>query len=318
MVEQLTPLELYHHLQKNIDIKWLAGKSHATRSIKNSLRLKQQSTLVGHLNLIHPNRIQVIGKKELHYLEKLKQQSEDSLNKIFARGTAAIVFSNGIHVPEKIIQLADKLATPLFQTDLNSGDFIDSLHFYLADLLSEKTTLHGVFMEVMGSGVLITGESSVGKSELALELITRGHRLIADDAPIFTQIGPNLLNGSCPEVLKDFMEVRGLGVLDIRAMYGENAIKPSKLLQLIIHLERMTAEDQKQLDRLYGSRSIKDILGVQVSEIKLPVASGRNLAVMVEAAVRNHILIESGHNASDEFIQRQQQQMQLNNKKDIE
>ena len=312
MLEKLTPLDLYHYLQKNIDLKWLAGKAYSTRVIKKSLHLNQQSTLVGHLNLIHPNRIQVIGKREWQYLNKLSQQSNRSLSEIFSRRTAGIVFSNGQTVPEEIIKLADEKMTPLFQTDLNSGDFIDSMRFYLSDFLAEKITLHGVFMEVMGSGVLITGESSIGKSELALELITRGHRLIADDAPIFTRIGPNLLDGSCPDVLKNFMEVRGLGVLDIRAMYGDNAIKPNKYLRLVIHLERMTLEEQHQLDRLYGSRSIKTILEVPISEIKLPVASGRNLAVMVEAAVRNHILIENGHNASDEFIQRQQQHMNTN------
>ncbi len=314
MVEQLTPLDLFHYLQKNIDIKWLAGRVHATRPIKRSLHLNRQSTLVGHLNLIHPNRIQVIGKKEWHYLNKLRNQSNRSLSEIFSRRTAGIVFSNGQTIPDEIIQLANEKMTPLLQTDLDSGDFIESTRFYLSDLLAEKITLHGVFMEVMGSGVLITGESSVGKSELALELITRGHRLIADDAPLFTRIGPNLLDGSCPEVLKNFMEVRGLGVLDIRAMYGENAIKPNKYLRLIIHLERMTPESQQQLDRLYGSRAIKTILEVPVTEIKLPVASGRNLAVMVEAAVRNHILLESGHNASDEFIRRQQQHMNAKTK----
>jgi len=306
MSEEITPLDLFHHLQKNIDLKWLAGTVHATRPIKIALHLNQQSTMVGHLNLIHPNRIQVVGNTEWAYLEK---QSKKIFNDVFSRHTAAVVFSDGQNVPEEITKIADENMVPLFQTDLSSGDFIDSIRFYLSDLLAEKITIHGVFMEVMGSGVLITGESSVGKSELALELITRGHRLIADDAPIFTRIGPSLLNGSCPEVLKNFMEVRGLGVLDIRAMYGENAIKPNKYLRLVIHLEPMTAQDQQQIDRLYGSRAIKTILGVPVTELKLPVASGRNLAVMVEAAVRNHILLENGHNASEEFIQRQQQHM---------
>ncbi len=305
MVQPLTPQDLFDQLQNNIDLNWVAGKSFARRPIKRSLHLNQQSTLVGHLNLIHPNRIQVIGIKEWQYLEKLRQTSSTAFSDIFSRRTAAIVFSNGQTVPEEIIELANARHTPLLQTSLSSGDMIDAVRFYLSDLLAEKTTLHGVFMEVMGTGVLITGESSIGKSELALELITRGHRLIADDAPLFTRIGPNLLDGRCPELLRDFMEVRGLGVLNIRAMYGENAIKPKKNLRLIIHLERMTQNDQQQLDRLYGSRSIKTILDVEVTEIKIPVASGRNLAVMVEAAVHNHILIENGHNASDEFIARQ-------------
>ncbi|VAW56658.1 HPr kinase/phosphorylase [hydrothermal vent metagenome] len=309
MVNPITLLSLFNYLQKNIDIKWLAGKHHASRPIKSTLHQNQQSILVGYLNLIHPNRIQVVGKKEWLYLKELTQQDNRSLSEIFSRRTVSIVFSDGQTIPDEIIHLADKKMIPLFQTDMKSSDFIDAIRFYLSDLLAEKITLHGVFMEVMGSGVLITGESSIGKSELALELITRGHRLIADDAPIFTRIGPDLLDGYCPEVLKNFMEVRGLGVLDIRAMYGENAIKPNKHLRLVIHLERMSPEAQQQLDRLYGSRSIKTILGVVISEIRLPVAPGRNLAVMVEAAVRNHILIENGHNASDEFIKRQRQQM---------
>ena len=309
MLQRLTPLDLFQHLQDNIDIKWIAGKGNAQRPLRSSLYLNQQSTLIGHLNLIHPNRIQVIGKKEWHYLKK-HNISNDKLNDIFTRRTAAVIFTNGQEIPKELICIADEKNTPLLQSDLDSGDLIDAVRFYISDLLSEKITLHGVFMEVMGSGVLITGESSIGKSELALELITRGHRLIADDAPVFSRIGPRLLDGSCPDVLKDFMEVRGLGVLNIRAMYGENAIKPNKHLRLVIHLERMTQESQQQLDRLYGSRSIKTILDVPVTEIKLPVASGRNLAVMVEAAVRNHILIESGHNASDEFIKRQQEHMQ--------
>ena len=309
MLHQLTPQDIYNHLQNNIDLKWVAGKAHAKRPIKKALHLNQQSTLVGHLNLINPNRIQVIGKKEWLYLNRLKQHSSSALNDIFSRRTAAIVFSNGQKAPDEIIQLANENHTPLLETDLSSGDLIDAVRFYLSDLLAEKITLHGVYMEVMGTGVLITGESSIGKSELALELITRGHRLIADDAPVFTRIGPNLLDGRCPELLKDFMEVRGLGVLNIRAMYGENAIKPKKNLRLVIHLERMTQDDQQQLDRLYGSRSIKTILGVHVTEMKIPVASGRNLAVMVEAAVRNHILMENGHNASEEFIERQRQHL---------
>ncbi len=312
MLQQLTPQDLFQHLQENIDLRWIAGKAHSNRPIKRSLHLNQQSTLIGHLNLIHPNRVQVIGKKEWLYLSR-HHLPKNALSDIFTRRTAAIIFTNGLAIPDELIQLADEKRTPLLQSDLDSGALIDAIRFYISDMLAEKVTLHGVFMEVMGTGVLITGESSIGKSELALELITRGHRLIADDATIFSRIGPNLLDGTCPDVLKDFMEVRGLGVLNIRAMYGENAIKPSKHLRLVIHLEQMTQESQQQLDRLYGSHSIKTILDVPITELKLPVASGRNLAVMVEAAVRNHILMENGHNASDEFIQRQQHYINQSN-----
>ncbi len=310
MLENLTPRKLYEHLCNHIDLHWIAGLQHADRTVRRQLRLNQKATLIGHLNLIHPNRIQVIGRTEWNYLEKLRKQSRlDTIVEIFTRKTAAIVISDGIEVPEYFIELANKRQTPLFTSKLSSGNLIDAVRFYLSNLLADKTTVHGVFMEVMGTGVLITGESSVGKSELALELITRGHRLVADDAPLFTRIGPNILNGSCPDMLRDFMEVRGLGVLNIRAMYGENAIKQNKYLRLIIHLQHMSADDQQQLDRLYGSRTVRTILEVDIPEVMLPVASGRNLAVMVEAAVRNHILMEHGHNASEEFINRQSQFM---------
>ncbi|MCW8956683.1 MAG: HPr(Ser) kinase/phosphatase [Gammaproteobacteria bacterium] len=308
MHNRLTPQDLFDHLRQHIDLHWLAGKQHAQRIIKRNLHLNYLATLIGHLNLIHPNRVQVIGKTEWNYLNNLQKCSrQDILKQIFNRRTTAIIVCDKIEVSENLIELADYNQTPLFSSQLNSYELIDNIRYYLSNLLAENTIIHGVFMEVMGTGVLLTGPSSVGKSELALELITRGHRLIADDAPIFTRVGPNILNGTCPEVLRDFMEVRGLGVLNIREMYGDNSIKKNKYLRLVIHLERMKAEDRQQLDRLYGCRSVRTILDIDIPEVMIPVASGRNLAVMVEAAVRNHILMENGHNASDEFIQRQSQ-----------
>ncbi len=308
MFKPLTPDIIYRHLKQHIDLQWLAGEQLAERPIHQKLRLSQQATLIGHLNLIHPNRIQVIGKIETAYLNRLDEQyRERTLAQIFERRLAALVVSDGIDVDPHLMALADQHKTPLFGSQLSSSELIDRVRFYLSTLLAESTTLHGVFMEVMGTGVLITGDSNVGKSELALELITRGHRLVADDAPVFSRVAPQLLSGACPDVLKDFMEVRGLGVLNIRAMYGENAIKENKFLRLVIHLESMSNKQQQQLDRLYGARSVQTILGVEIPQVMLPVASGRNLAVMVEAAVRNHLLMEQGHNASDEFVRRQQE-----------
>ena len=170
-----------------------------------------------------------------------------------------------------------------------------------------KTVIHGVFLDIHGLGVLLTGDSGVGKSELALELISRSHCLIADDAIEFSQQGPDEVLGTCPEALRDFLEVRGLGVLNIRAMYGDGVIQASKDLCLIVHLERMASEKIQQVDRLKGCYGHQRILGIEVPMVTLPVASGRNLAVLVEAAVRHHILLRKGYNASDEFIARHQQ-----------
>jgi HPr kinase/phosphorylase len=182
------------------------------------------------------------------------------------------------------------------------------MQHYLATYFAEIITLHGVFMEVMGTGVLITGESSIGKSELALELLTRGHRLIADDATEFARIAPDTLNGNCPEMLRDFLEVRGLGILNVRAMFGDSAIKQNRNLRLIIVLQDL--EEATEIDRLHGSRQMRSIQEVDIPEVTLPVAPGRNLAVLLEAAVRNHILIAKGYDASAAFIERQKQRLE--------
>ena len=186
-----------------------------------------------------------------------------------------------------------------------SHELVTKLRFYLARELADRMILHGVFMEVMSVGVLITGESSVGKSELALELVSRGHRLIADDAPEFRRIAPDTLEGRCPPVLQDFLEVRGLGILNIRQMYGDASIKRQKFLRLIIHLRPLTEESQRNLDRINGESSTTRLLGVEITETTLPVAPGRNLGVMVEAAVRNFLLHEAGYNAAEDMIGRQ-------------
>lgn len=163
--------------------------------------------------------------------------------------------------------------------------------------------LHGVFLEVLGLGVLITGDAAVGKSELALELVTRGHHLIADDVVEARASGANAVEGRCPALLQDFMEVRGLGLLNIRRLFGESAVKPRQHIRLIIHLTPV--EHWHELNRLEMHAGERDILGVPVPEVRLPVAAGRNLAVLVETAVRNHRLRLSGVHAPDELIERQ-------------
>lgn len=298
--------EIFERLSEVIDITWVAGKKNAGRRFRRSLSWSDRSTLIGHLNLMHRNRIQVLSKFECHYLRRLSDiERIQVLDEIFNWRTGAVVISDNIEVSKEFISRADEKGIPLLISSLNSNDLITAIRYYLANMLADKTTLHGVFMEVMGTGVLITGESGIGKSELALELISRKHRLIADDAPEFTRIAPEILVGSCPLMLRDFLEVRGLGVLNIREMYGDNALKTNKYLRLIIHLKRMDIRDRQRIDRLYGTRSSRKILEVDIPEFILPVATGRNLAVMVEAAVQNQILIKNGHDASEEFINRQ-------------
>lgn len=295
------------NLSSKINLKWVAGQEDPDRPI-HEVKVSEHATLIGHLNLIHKNIIQVIGKTECEYLQNIDEDFRNNvLQQIFSDHTVAIIIADDMPIPDKLIEFANKGHVPLLSCKTHSNEVVDIARFYLHDLFSDKQIVHGVFMEVLGTGVMITGESSVGKSELALDLISRGHRLIADDAPELTRIGPDILDGRSPSVLRDFMEVRGLGVLNIREMYGNNALKINKHLRLIIHMVRLSKEELAKIDRLEGARRMRNILGVDIPEVLLPVAPGRNLAVLVEAAVRNHILRYSGYDATKELMNIQQQ-----------
>jgi HPr kinase/phosphorylase len=306
MSEIFSAESIIFNLSSKIELEWVAGEEDPDSPL-HEIKVSDHATLIGHLNLIHKNIIQVLGKTECEYLHNSDPQIRDGmLQQLFKSAPVAILITDGIQIPQEFINSANEYHVPLLSCKAESNEVVDAARFYLHEMFSDKQTAHGVFMEVLGIGVLITGESSVGKSELALELLSRGHRLIADDAPTLTRIGPDLLDGSSPTLLQDFMEVRGLGVLNIREMYGDNALKSKKHLRLIIQLIRMSKKDREELDRLYGNRIKREILGVEIPEILIPVAPGRNLAVLVEAAVRNHILRQSGQDATEQFIEMQQ------------
>jgi len=220
-----------------------------------------------------------------------------------------VIVANGETVPDSLLEAANSHHTPLFTSTLKSPVLMDILNHFLAHAVAESISLHGVFMEVQGFGALIKGEAAIGKSELALELISRGHRIIADDIVDFYRISPERVEGRCPPLLQDFLEVRGLGVLNIRALFGDNAVKPTKPLDLIIQLEMADQKSMPSLDRLNTSLQQEEVLGVKIAKIKIPVAAGRNIAVLVEVAIRNHVLLLRGINATKQLMQRQQREM---------
>ena len=300
---------LFQDLEEKLGLEWVSGARYDDLCVHSSKDHSLEISLVGQLNLINPHRVQVLGRKELGYLDDLgKNSCQDTLSQLFSGQSKLIIVASKLTAPSYLVAAARDNRIPLLSSQLDSQQTIRQLQYYLASYFAEKITLHGVFMEVMGTGVLITGESSIGKSELALELLTRGHRLIADDAPEFARIAPDTLNGSCPEMLRDFLEVRGLGILDVRAMFGDSAIKQNRNLRLIIILQDL--EEAVEIDRLHGSRQMRNILDVDIPEVTLPVAPGRNLAVLLEAAVRNHILIDKGYDASNSFIERQKRRLE--------
>jgi len=300
---------LVNALQDKLDLSWISGKQHKNRLVHTSQDEPTDVSLIGQMNLINPHRIQVLGAKELKYLENLKKNSrKDAIAQLFSGASKLVIIARQQTLQPDLVEAAEAARIPLLGSPLDSQEIIQNTQYYLTNYFARKITLHGVFMEVMGTGVLITGDSSIGKSELALELLTRGHRLIADDATEFSRISPDTLSGTCPEMLQDFLEVRGLGILNVRAMFGASAIKQNRNLRLIVHLRAM--DDAAKMDRLHGSRQIRKIQDVEIPEITLPVGPGRNLAVLLEAAVRNHILFSKGYDASQAFIERQQHRLE--------
>lgn len=265
--------------------------------------------IVGHLNLIHPGRIQIFGHEEHAFLTRMdKHRREHLLRDLLGGKPPALVLAEGLEAPGELQIACDAHAVPLYRSPATSAEVIDVLRIWFAKRFAQTTTVHGVFMDVLGLGVLVTGESGLGKSELALELISRGHGLIADDAVDLSRIAPQYIEGRCPALLQNLLEVRGLGLLDIKAIFGETAVRRKMRLRLIVHLvRRQTLE--AEYERLPLEALTQDILGLPIRKVVIPVAAGRNLAVLLEAAVRNTVLQLRGIDTMQEFIARQQQAM---------
>jgi HPr kinase/phosphorylase len=314
MKNDLTTRDFIQSHGERLGLNWQAGQAGENRLLQNE-KVMTGIPIAGYLNLVKPNRVQVLGPEEVEYLEQLGENShKDAVARLFKCEPAMIIFAgitNNGSIEHEFVELANQTDTPLLHSSLASNELTELLQYHLSRLLGDSKIMHGVFMEVMGIGVLLTGPSGIGKSELALELISRGHRLIADDAPEFRRSAPKTIRGRSPALLKDFLEVRGLGVLNIRAMFGDNSIVETKRLQLIVHIDTLldnTNSDSSlwEVDRIGGSKRKQCILEVEIPEVQIPVAPGRNVAVIIEAAVRNHVLYLNGYNAADDFIKRQQ------------
>jgi HPr kinase/phosphorylase len=297
--------------QERLGFVWLAGRPGGSRVLIGEASLKPTIGQIGHMNFIHPFRLQLIGAAEAAYLRGLSEEElTASISRLFTTELVAIIVANGEEVPSHLLDECNTHHVALVTSAQPSPHIVDVIRLYLSRVLAESTTLHGVFLDVLEMGVLITGASAIGKSELALELISRGNGLVADDIVELYRISPDTLEGRCPAVLKDFLEVRGIGVLNIRTIFGETAVRPRKLLKLIVHLEDHSNEQFADLDRLQVSATYQEILGVPIRKATIPVAAGRNLAVLVEAAVRNFVLNQRGIDSTKEFIERQQKLME--------
>jgi len=260
--------------------------------------------LVGYLNYIHPYRLQVIGEREVAYLTSPSvEDNRRRVARILTLEPPVLVVADDQPVPDELLAMCERAQIPMFATHESAAFVIDVLRAYLSRHFADRSTMHGVFMDILGMGVMITGESGLGKSELGLELISRGHGLVADDAVDLYRINQTSIEGRCPELLQNLLEVRGIGLLDIKAIFGETAVRRKMRLQLIVHLVRRETME-RDYERMPYEPLYQDVLGVPVRKAVIQVVAGRNIAVLVEAAVRNTILQLRGIDTYQEFVAR--------------
>jgi len=293
-----------------LKLSWLTGYEGHERSFPQQTIASATSSadLVGHMNRIYPNRIQVLGPVEINYYNQ--QSDEDrsrQIAELIALNPPALVIAGGATPPPEMVLRCTRSSTPLFTTPVPAATVIDTLRSYISRLLASRATLHGVFLDILGMGVLLTGDSGLGKSELGLELISRGHGLVADDVVDFVRLGPDFIEGRSPPLLQNLLEVRGIGLLDIKTIFGETAVRRKMKLHLVVRLVRLP---DGEFQRLPLENQTIDVLGMPVSKATIPVAAGRNLAVLVEAAVRNTILKLRGIDTLRDFMERQRRAMQ--------
>lgn len=286
--------------------QWVAGLGASERRFDEVAvrQARSGADLVGYLNYIHPYRVQVLGEREVRYLSS--DSDEDNRRRVARIVTLeppVLVVADGQPVPEAVRAMCERAQIPMFASPEPAAFVVDVLRAYLSRHFADRSTMHGVFMDILGMGVLITGESGLGKSELGLELISRGHGLVADDAVDLYRINQTSIEGRCPELLQNLLEVRGIGLLDIKAIFGETAVRRKMRLQLIVHLVRKETME-RDFERMPHEPLYQDVLGVPVRKAVIQVVAGRNIAVLVEAAVRNTILQMRGIDTYQEFVAR--------------
>ena len=306
---------LFEAFRNRLHWQWVAGLGASERRFDEvAVRAARSGAdLVGYLNYIHPYRVQILGEREIAYIsggdDADPQRSLSRIARIVTLQPPVIVLADGQSAPAALISMCEEAQIPMFATRDSSAFVIDVLRAYLSKHFADRVSMHGVFMDILGLGVLITGESGLGKSELGLELISRGNGLVADDAVDLYRINQATIEGRCPELLQNLLEVRGIGLLDIRAIFGETAVRRKMRLKLIVHLVRKETLE-RDYERMPHEPLTQDIIGIPVRKVVIQVVAGRNIAVLVEAAVRNTILQLRGIDTYQEFLDRHRQAME--------
>ena len=305
---------LFEDHRESLRWQWVASLGASERRFDEvAVRAARSGAdLVGYLNYIHPYRLQILGEREVRYISDCSpEDGARRIARIVTLEPPVLVLCEGQGAPDSLVAMCERAQIPMFATHEAAAFVIDVLRAYLSKHFADRTTMHGVFMDILGLGVLITGESGLGKSELGLELISRGQGLVADDAVDLYRISQTTVEGKCPDLLQNLLEVRGIGLLDIRAIFGETAVRRKMRLKLIVHLVRKETME-REYERLPYEPLTQDVLGVPVLKVVIQVVAGRNIAVLVEAAVRNTVLQLRGIDTYQEFVERHRRAMEQN------
>ncbi len=297
-------------LIKEFNLKWINEEFDVSgRNVINNEVNRPSLQIAGYFDYFDATRIQIVGRVETSYLSKMTSvERTKSLEKLFQTDIPCIILTRGMDAPTEMIELATKYGVPLFLTEVATSRFMSALIAFLNIQLAPEVTMHGVLVEVYGEGVLLLGDSGVGKSEAAIELVKRGHRLVADDAVEIKRVSDKSLVGSSPEIIRHFIELRGIGIIDVKHIFGMGSVKDSEKIDLVIKLEPWVSG--KVYDRLGMSTEYETILDLSVPALTIPVKPGRNLAVIVEVAAMNNRQHRMGYNAAEALNNRLMSEMQ--------
>jgi len=299
-MDSLLVQELEQDRDHHLELTLMAGRKGLKKRITHSQVQKMGLALTGFIRFINPERLQVIGNTEIAYFMTLSPEMQGKvIHEICSLPLSCLVITRGLEIPELLLQEGDEKGIPVFRTNLRSLDFIERVTKFLEEKLASTSSLHGVLMDIYGVGVLILGKSGIGKSECALDLILRGHRLVADDMVHIQKRSPSSVIGSGFEVIQHHMEIRGLGIINIRSLFGVESIRERKKIELV--LELLEWDTQREYDCLGFEEEKFSILGLELPMLRIPVTPARNLTTIIEVAVRNHLLKVMGYDSALEF-----------------
>jgi HPr kinase/phosphorylase len=300
----VTVSEFLAHAPSQLDLRVLAGGEGAsTRELTTPRIQKLGLALAGFTHYIHPGRLQIVGQSEIWFLGQLDaERRREAIRNLDLERISCVLVTKDLQPPPELIELAEEAALPLLSTPVLSSIAISTVTDYLQEMLAPLALRHGVLLDIYGLGILLEGASGIGKSECALDLVAHGHRLVSDDLVEVRRIGAERLVGTAPDLLREHLEIRGLGIINIRDLFGVSAISTAKNIDLSIRLERW--DEASEVDRLGIDAQAIEILGVRVPQVLIPVSPGRNLSTLVETAVRVQLLRVRGYDAAQTFVAR--------------